>query len=38
MKSNSSQIVKNLLKATAGIVFAVVLVMLVASFIMDNWH
>lgn len=38
MGKNSTQITKNLLKAVVGILFAIILVMLVASFVMDNWH
>jgi len=33
---NISDMVKNLLKAVAGILFAILLVMLIATFIMDN--
>lgn len=36
MGGNMSDMIKNLLKAAAGILFAIILVMLLASFIMDN--
>lgn len=38
MEKNNKNMVKNLLKATFGVLFAISLVMLLASFIMDNWR
>ena len=35
--SDNREFVKGLLKAVVGILFAITLVMLVASFIMDSW-
>ena len=36
MSNNISDMVKNLLKAVVGILFAILLVMMIATFLMDN--
>ena len=37
MSSNREMII-NLLKAVAGILFAIILVMVLATFVMDSWY
>ena len=38
MKNGGQNMVKNLLKAVCGIIFAILLVIVLATFIMDSWY